>query len=81
MTVTIGSPETSVHFYHTIRSRTREGTNVYVKYLCSKVVTYEGGYVRMLRMNVRRNLVLMGLRRVAYVDGIGGTGSAGCFLE
>ena len=44
-------------------------------------MTYVGGYVRMLRRNARRNLVLIGLRRVTYVAGIGGTGSAFCFLE
>jgi hypothetical protein len=76
-----GSPETSVHFYNTMRSRNREGTRLYVKYLCSKVKTYEGCYVRMLRRNVRRNLVLIGLRRVAYVAGLGGRSSACCFLE
>jgi hypothetical protein len=35
----------------------------------------------MLHRNVRRNLVLIGLGRVAYVAGIGGMGSACCFLE
>ena len=42
---------------------------------------FEGGYVRMLLRHVRRNLVLIVLRRVAYVAGIGGMGSACCFLE
>jgi len=35
----------------------------------------------MLRRNMRRNLVLKGLRWFAYAAGIGGTGSACCFLE
>jgi hypothetical protein len=46
--VKIGSPETSVHVCHTKQSRIWEGTNVCVKYLCSKVMTYEVDYVRML---------------------------------
>jgi hypothetical protein len=44
-------------------------------------MTYEGGYVRMLRRNVRRNSVLICVLRVAYVAGICGTGSVCCFLE
>ena len=35
----------------------------------------------MLRRKMRRNLVLIRLRWVAYVAGVGGTGSASCFLE
>jgi len=35
----------------------------------------------MLRRNVLRNLVLIGVRWVAYIAGIGETGSACCFLE